>query len=50
MVNTSKYRKTSEFYIGDKVFVRNHNKTSKNNQIFFTEPFEIIGWKNHQGK
>ena len=34
----------------DRVFLGNHNKTSKYNQLFVTEPFGVIGWKKSSNK
>ena len=42
MVNSSKYRKESNFNIGDKVLVRNYGKSAKFDAIFLHQPFKII--------
>ena len=41
-VNSSKYRKTSNFVVGDLVLDRNYTKKSKFNPEFMTVPFEVI--------
>jgi len=41
-VNSSKYRKLSNLKIGDHVFVRNVNKTSKFDPVFRPDPFQIM--------
>ena len=41
-INSSKYRKKSNFNIGDKVRVRNYQKSRKFDPVFLGEPFKII--------
>jgi hypothetical protein len=41
-INSSKYRKKSNFNIGDKVRVRNYQKSRKFDPVFLGEPFTII--------
>ena len=40
-VNSSKYRKATEFSVGDEVLVRNYKKSSKFQPIFIPEPYVV---------
>lgn len=41
-VNSSKYRKKSNFNIGEKVLVRNYNKAAKFDPVFLKQPYTIV--------
>ena len=41
-VNSSKYRKETRFCSEDKLLVRNYQKKSKYDPLFYTEPFTVI--------
>ena len=41
-INASKYKKESEFHIGDHVLTRNMHKTRKFEPTFLSEPYKII--------
>ena len=41
-INSSKYRKASTFNIGDKVRIRNYQKSRKFDPVFVAQPFKII--------
>ena len=42
-INSSKYRKASTFNIGDKVRIRNYQKSRKFDLVFLAQSFKIIG-------
>ena len=41
-INLSKYRKASTFNIGEKVRIRNYQKSRKFDPVFLAQPFKII--------
>ena len=41
-INSSRYRKASTFNIGDKVRIRNYQKSRKFDPVFLAQPFKII--------
>ena len=49
-INSSKYRKASTFNIGDKVRIRNYQKSRKFDPVFLAQPFKIIDINDAENK
>ena len=40
-IDTSKYKKQDQMYVGDKILIRNHTKQCKFDPLFLAEPYSV---------